>query len=171
MKRTTRALIPIIALLSICTLMFCDSPSKNDNNSLLLLAAASGNADAMQFTVDGDTMSWSDCTFLGVSIPGLGSLYTVTGKDGSEILELGCGNGSVGNHNGSSSASNEYIKYTMDGYDYYGRIADGGSSTIHVSKNDGSVMEGTFSGNVCNATEGCLSISAGSFHATAKSPK
>jgi hypothetical protein len=160
----------LIVMLSICTVISCDSSSRNDNNSLLMLAAVSpGNMAPMQFTVDGDTMSWSDCTYTGIVIVGLGSFYTVTGKEGSETLELGCGNGSVGNHNGSSSASNEYIKYTMDGYDYFGRTADGGNSKIYVSKVGNSVMEGTFSGTVCNATEGCLIISSGSFHASVKS--
>jgi hypothetical protein len=162
----------VIVMLSICTVMFCDSSAKkNDNNSLLMLAVASSDKPVtMEFSIDGDTMSWLDCTFVGVTIVGVGSFYTVTGREGSETLELGCGKGSVGNHNGSSSASNEYIKYTMEGNDYYGRTSDGGSSTIYVSKSDAAVMEGTFYGSVCNASEGCLTIRRGSFHAS-MSPK
>ncbi len=169
MKKTNRVSFLIIVMLSIYTIISCDSTSTNDGKSLLMLTAVSSNAAApMQFTVEGDTMSWSDCTFDGIVVVGLGTFYTVIGKDGTETLVLGCGNGSVGNHDGSSSASNEYIKYTMDGYDYYGRSADGGTSKIYVSKVNNSVMEGTFYGRVCHATEGCLIISSGSFHATAE---
>ena len=126
MKKIKQAFFPIIVVLSICTIMSCDSSSlKNDNDSLLMLAVASSDFTQIEFTILPDTMSWLDCTFTGIVVVGLGSFYTVTGTEGSETLVLNCGNGSVGYHNGSSTASSEYIKYTLDGNDYYGRTADG----------------------------------------------
>lgn len=126
----------------------------------------------MAYTIDGAAINHNMC-MANESSSGTSIIATTNGNTGEqmEMIFIYIGDGSLGDHNNSSFADYEYIcYYTMlesTLFTYYGTSNYSGSSTIYIDVNNDTVIEGTFSGTVCdtNATPICKTITEGTFTA------
>jgi hypothetical protein len=160
-KRWFLALYGILAMLSLI-MVSCDEfqdieGGRYDNLSYGSLMGS------MEFYLDGELKTYANC-FIQEEDSWLygfnGNIFT-----SSEHITVHIGNGQVGDHNGNSTTSQEYLVFWDSGV--ISSIYGSGVSTIHVDYNDNHRVEGTFSGTLCDEDQptNCKTVTGGTFSA------